>query len=116
MVPWLKPTSASARRRKSLPLKLRVEEEIEHGTRLRDALPAFRGLAKSEREPLPARGAHRDPFGCIGSDESRLRQVPLPLTAELNEVLTVGPVAVQQNDQRSWGAGARREARSIERG
>ena len=99
-----------------MPLKLRVEEGIERGARLRHALPALTGLTEGEREPLPAHRAHRDAVGRMGRNVCRARQEALPLPADLDEVLAVGPVAVEQHDQLSWGAGAWREARSVEQG
>ena len=54
MVPWLKPTSASAEGGKVAALELGIEEALEHRRRLVDADPALVRIAEGEREPLLA--------------------------------------------------------------
>ena len=112
MVPWLKPTSASADGGKQ-PGKLGIDEAFQHRRRLVDADPAFIGIAEGEGEPLPPDRRLPARLGRMRRDERRLRQQLLPHPANLDEVVAVGAVAVQKHDQLARRSRQRRKPRTI---
>ena len=47
-------------------------------------------------------------------NKRRVRQQPLPLAADLDQILAVGPIAVQEHDQVTRRARTRIEPRAVE--
>src|SRR5262249_9629970 len=95
-------------------LELGVEKAREDGRGLVDAGPAFIGITEGEREPLSANRRLAAGLGGMRGDEGRLGQEPLPRPADVNEVVTVGAVAVQEHDKLSRRTRARLEPWTVE--
>jgi hypothetical protein len=79
-----------------------------------DADPALVLGLEREREPLPSRPLTAS-FGRVGRNEGGIGQQVLPDAAELDEVITVGAIAMQENDELARRpTGARRQPRAVE--
>src|ERR1700737_4027344 len=87
MVPWLKPTKATA------------EGGGQRGGRLVDADPALLGVPKSEGEPLPPARRLAAWLRRVRGYEGAMGHERLPGAADLDQVLAVGPIAVQEHHQ-----------------
>ncbi len=94
-------------------IKLGIEKSVEQRRRLVDAHPALVGIAESERKPLPADRRLSARLRRMRRDEGGLRQVLLPGAADVDEIVAVGAVAVQKDDELSRGAGARIKPRTV---
>jgi hypothetical protein len=105
-VPWLKPTSASARFVEAVARQLRVQEGVERGARLDDAAPALVRIAHRQGEPLPAHRRHAAGLGRVRRDEGGVGQHALPLPADVDQIVAVRAVAVQEDDELFRAAGA----------
>ena len=101
------------RRRQLVTGKLGIEKPLQHRRRLVDADPAFVRIAEGQREPLPAGRRLPARLRRVRRYEHRVRQQLLPGAAELDQVVTVGAVAVQKDHKLSRHAGARRKSWSI---
>ena len=115
MVPWLKPTSASAAGGKLAALELGIDKPLEDRRRPVAAEPALVGIAEGERKPLPPDRRLAAWLRRVRRHERGLRKQSLPGAADLDEVVAVGAVAVQEHDQLARRARARLEPRTVER-
>ena len=110
IVPWLKPTSASADGGSLRRVQFGIEEGVERRARPVDAAPALVRIAEGQRKPLPpdrrlAAGLRR-----MRRDERGVRQQRLPGAADVDQVVAVGAVAVQEHDQPLGLAGCAAQA------
>ena len=99
MVPWLKPTSASAdggsfRRASSASRKCSST-----GPALLTPVPALVRRAGEQRKPLPPGRRLAARLGRMRRDERGVRQQPLPGPADVDQVVAVGAIAVQEHDE-----------------
>ena len=94
--------------------KFGVEKGIEHRRRHLHAGPALARIAERQRKPfaphrrLPARPRR------VRRDEGGVGQQALPGAADIDQVVAVGAVAVQEDDELLRFARARRQARAVE--
>ena len=107
------PDKRECRSRQVAAFELGIEKRFERRRGLVAAAPPLVRIAESEREPLPARRLQAA-LGRVRRDKSRLREEALPGAAELDEVVTVGSVAVQEDHQRLRRPRARLEPWSVE--
>ena len=93
---------------KLMPRQLGVEKSVEARPRRFDAAPALVRIAEGEAEPLPAHGSAGAGLGRMGRHEGRVGQPALPLPPDLDQIVAVGAVAVQEDDEllRPAGSGA----------
>ena len=104
-------------RRKLAARELGVEELLEPGRGGVHAGPALLGVAHGECEPLPAGHSGAEHLRGVRRHERRIGQQLLPRPADLDEVATVGPVAVQEHDELARGtARLRLEPRTVQLG
>ena len=94
--------------------KLGIEKTLHDRRRLVDPGPALVGIAEGQRKPLLADRRLSARFGRVRRYKSRVRQQLLPSAADLDEVVTVGAVAMQENHKLSRSTGARVEPRPVE--
>ena len=102
------------RRRQLVPGEFGFEKAFQHRRGLVDANPALVGIAKCQREPLPADRRLTARLGCMRRDEGGVRQQLLPGAADFDQVIAVGAITMQENDELLRCAGARRKPRAIE--
>ena len=82
------------------PRKLRINEPVENGPRPLAALPEFIRIAKRQVEPLEtANGFEWQRLWCVGRNKRCSRQQPAPSLTQCNEILAIGTIAVDQNDE-----------------
>ena len=103
------------RRRQLVAREFRVEEGVEARTGQVDAAPALVRVAEGEGEPLPAHRRHPAGLGRMRGDEGGVREPALPLPADLDQVVAVGAVAVQEDDELLRPSGFGRQARAGDR-
>src|SRR5206468_4283360 len=65
-------------------------------------------------EPLLAKGGLAARLRRMGRDERRLRQLPLPRAADVDEVVAIGTIPVQEHHELAGGARPRLEPRTVE--
>ena len=114
MVPWLKPTSASADGGRLRRLSSASRNCFEHRRGLVGADPALVGIAEGQREPLPADRRLAAGLRRVRRDEGGVRQQALPGAADLDQVVAVGAIAVQEHDELARRSRTRLEPRTVE--
>ncbi len=114
MVPWLKPTSASADGGRLRRAKFGVEKGVERGRRRVDANPAFVRIAEGERKPFAPDRRLAARVRRVRRHEGGVRQQALPGPADIDQVVAVGAIAVQEHDQLLGGAGSRLQTWAVE--
>src|SRR5690606_39264642 len=78
--------------------------------------PALVRIAERERKPLPADWRHAAGLRGVRGDEGGVRQQRLPGTADVDQVVAVGTVAMQEDHELAGRlARTRLEPRAIER-
>ena len=82
-----------------VPGKLGVQELIERRPRPRHAAGDLVRIAHGERKPLPSHRGSGAEFRRVRRDERRVRQGARPFAPEPDQVVAVGPVAVQEHDE-----------------
>src|SRR6185312_6284564 len=94
--------------------ELGVEKGVEPGRGGIDAIPALVGVAHGQRKPFASRR-------CLAAGPRRMRgyeggvgQELLPGAADVDQVVAVGPVAVQEHDQLLGDTRAGLETRAVE--
>ena len=97
-----------------MPGEFGLEKAFERRRGLVDANPAFVRIAEGQRKPLPADRRLAARLGRMRRDESGLRQNLLPSAADLDQVVAVGAIAMQEDDELSGRAGAWRQPRTVE--
>ena len=65
---------------------------------------------------MPAIGRAGAGLGRMRRDEGGVGQQRLPLPADVEEVVAVGAIAVQEDDEAAGGAGAGRQTGAVEHG
>ncbi len=111
MVPWLKPTRASAEGGRLWRASSASRKRSQHRRRLVDADPALVRIAERQRKPLPADRRLRAGLRRVRRHEGGVRQQALPGAADLDQVVAVGAVAVQEHHElRAPGPSAARGA------
>jgi hypothetical protein len=99
-----------------MPFELGIEKGIERGRGLRDAADELAGVAEGEVEPLPAHGRGTARLGRMGRDEGGMGQELRPFAPEADQVVPVGAVAMQEDDELARRAACRRrKTRSVDR-
>ena len=114
MVPWLKPTSASAEGgslwRASSASRKRSSTGAAWLTPIQRSFGS-RNVRGNHCRPL---GAPPHGSGRVRRHEGRLRQELLPGAADVDEIVAVGAVAMQEHHKLLRRSGARRQPRTIE--
>jgi len=94
----------------TVPRKLLVDEAVENRRGRQDAPQDFGRIEPRDREPLIAE-TDVAALRRIGRDEGRIRQKPLPVGREADEIVAVGAVAMGENDELFRPAARRRHRR-----
>ena len=99
MVPWLKPTSASADGGSLRRASSASRKRSSTGAGLVDAVPALVRIAEGERNHCRPDRRLAARLGRVRRDEGGVRQQALPGAADVDQVVAVGAVAVQEHHQ-----------------
>ena len=99
MVPWLKPTSASADGGSLWRLSSASRNRSSSGAALLTPTQRSFGSRKVSANHCRPTGACAARLRRVRRDERRLRQVLLPGAADVDEIVAVGAVAVQEHDK-----------------
>ena len=116
MVPWLKPTSASADGGRLRRASSASRKALSVGRGGVDAGPALVRIAERQRKPFAADRRLPARVRRMRRHEGGIRQQTLPGAADVDQVVAVGAIAVQEHDELLGRAGARLEARAVEFG
>ena len=95
-------------------LEFGIEKLVKHRHGFVGADPALVGIAHRERKPLPADRRLAAGLRCVRRDERGVRQQPLPGATDLDQIVAVGAVAVQEDDELAGRPGLRLEPWPVE--
>src|SRR5438552_2968198 len=95
--PYAEPTMPGGNLLNARPLHLRIEKAVEAGASLLHASPALVRVAEGEAEPLPAMGRPGAGLRCVRRNEGGVRQLSLPVAADVEEVVAVRAIAVHED-------------------
>ena len=80
-------------------LKFCIQKRVERWPCPHNAAPTLGRIAHGEREPLATHGGHAARLGRMGGDEGGIGQPVLPLLAKLDQIIPIGTIAMQKNDE-----------------
>ncbi len=114
IVPWLNPTSASARRRKIAPRELGIEKLLERGPAAFTPVQRSFGSRNVSGNHCASDRRLAARLRRVRRHEGGMRQESLPGAADVDEVVAVRAVAMQEHDELARRPGARLEPRTVE--
>src|SRR6202167_3331801 len=96
--------------------QLGIDEALQYRGRFVDADPALIWIAKGQSKPLASDRRLPASFRGVRRDERRVRQQRLPGAADLDQIVAVGAIAVEKNDELPRGPRSRTKPRAIKLG
>src|ERR1700733_8464985 len=96
--------------------QLGIDEALQYRGRFVDADPALIWIAKGQSKPLASDRRLPASFRGVRRDERRVRQQRLPGAADLDQIVAVGAIAVEKNDELPCGPRSRTKPRAIKLG
>src|SRR5262245_43328453 len=112
--PLAEPDQRECGRREIVPFQFGVEKGVQDRSCCVDANPTFVRITKCERKPLATNWRLPTRAWCVRRYKCCGRQQTLPGTSNLNQIVSVGTIAVQKNHELTCGTRSRSEPRAVE--